>query len=65
MATRQRKQANSDRTFVEEVEDAAKTARKEVKQLLTVLWDDLQSWQQDNHYIHSGYRPAPLCSMLR
>jgi adiponectin receptor len=24
---------------------------------LTVLWDDLPSWRQDNHYIHSGYRP--------
>ncbi|KAF2718855.1 HlyIII-domain-containing protein [Polychaeton citri CBS 116435] len=25
---------------------------------LTVLWDELQAWQQDNHYITSGYRPA-------
>jgi hypothetical protein len=25
---------------------------------LTVLWHELEDWQQDNHYIHSGYRPA-------
>lgn len=28
------------------------------KDALTVLWNDLPGWQQDNHYIHSGYRPA-------
>nr|POF18490.1 adipor-like receptor spbc12c2.09c [Quercus suber] len=27
------------------------------KKTLTVLWNDLPSWMQDNHYIHSGYRP--------
>ncbi|KAK4570356.1 hypothetical protein LTR86_002436 [Recurvomyces mirabilis] len=34
--------------------------KTEVKaqQALTVLWNDLPSWLQDNHYIHSGYRPA-------
>lgn len=58
MATRQRKLADTNGSLVERVEDAAKTTGKEVKHLLTVLWDDLQSWQQDNHYIHSGYRPA-------
>ncbi len=25
---------------------------------LTVLWHELQPWQQDNHYILRGYRPA-------
>lgn len=28
------------------------------KNTLTVLWNDLPAWQQDNHHIHSGYRPA-------
>lgn len=23
-----------------------------------LYWDDLAPWQRDNHYIHSGYRPA-------
>jgi hypothetical protein len=30
---------------------------KKVSHAFTVLWSDLPSWQQDNHYIHSGYRP--------
>lgn len=28
------------------------------EQPLTVLWAQIQEWQQDNHYIHGGYRPA-------
>jgi adiponectin receptor len=40
------------------ITDAAKKIEKRVESALTVLWDDLPSWQQDNHYIHSGYRPA-------
>lgn len=28
------------------------------RKTLTVLWNDLPTWQQDNHHIHSGYRPA-------
>ncbi|OAX83298.1 hypothetical protein ACJ72_02351 [Emergomyces africanus] len=24
----------------------------------TVHWDDLERWQRDNHFIHTGYRPA-------
>lgn len=38
--------------------DTAKELEKRVESALLVLWDDLPSWQQDNHYIHSGYRPA-------
>ncbi|KAF2021540.1 HlyIII-domain-containing protein [Aaosphaeria arxii CBS 175.79] len=45
--------------------DAAKGAaskiaegEKEIGRRLTVLWHELQPWQQDNHYIHSGYRPV-------
>jgi adiponectin receptor len=30
---------------------------KELEKKLVVLWDELPSWQQDNHYILSGYRP--------
>jgi adiponectin receptor len=40
------------------IADAAKNLEKKIENALTVLWDDLPSWQQDNHYIHSGYRPA-------
>jgi adiponectin receptor len=31
---------------------------KEVEHQLTVLWHDLPTWLQDNHYIKSGYRPS-------
>lgn len=27
-----------------------------LEQKLILLWDELAPWQQDNHYIHSGYR---------
>ncbi|KAI9871631.1 MAG: hypothetical protein M1830_002665 [Pleopsidium flavum] len=43
---------------MEQAEVAAKTTGEDVKHLITVLWDDVHTWQQDNHYIHSGYRPA-------
>ncbi|KAF1842221.1 HlyIII-domain-containing protein [Cucurbitaria berberidis CBS 394.84] len=29
---------------------------KEIEQKLILLWDELAPWQQDNHYIQSGYR---------
>lgn len=44
--------------MTEAVTDAVKNVEKRIENALTVLWDDLPSWQQDNHYIHSGYRPA-------
>lgn len=31
---------------------------KKIEEKLTVLWNDLPTWQRDNHYITSGYRPA-------
>lgn len=34
-----------------------KTEQK-LDQALTILWTDLPAWMRDNHYIHSGYRPA-------
>ncbi len=53
MPVRQRKPSASG-TIVETV----KKAEKRLENALVVMWDDLPSWQQDNHYIHSGYRPA-------
>lgn len=38
--------------------DAAKKFEKKVENALTVFWDDLPSWQRDNQFIISGYRPA-------
>lgn len=55
MSIRQRKRASS---IADAVIDTAKTVEHKLESALTVLWDDLPSWQQDNHYIHSGYRPA-------
>lgn len=53
MATRQRRKSIS-----ENVVDVVHDAEDKIKEALIVLWDDLPPWQQDNHYILSGYRPA-------
>jgi adiponectin receptor len=53
MSVRQRRPSTA-----EVIADAAKGVEKKIENALTVLWDDLPSWQQDNHYIQSGYRPA-------
>lgn len=53
MSVRQRRSSTT-----EVIADAAKNIEKKVEEALTVMWDDLPSWQQDNHYIYSGYRPA-------
>lgn len=53
MSTRKRKQSAS-KTVV----DSAKKVEVRIEDALTVLWDDLPSWQQDNQFIRSGYRPA-------
>ena len=45
------KSKSSAKNTVEIVKDA-------IEEPLTVLWDHIQPWQQDNHYILSGYRPA-------
>ncbi|KAH8704463.1 hemolysin-III related-domain-containing protein [Phaeosphaeriaceae sp. PMI808] len=37
---------------------ATKELEKKVESKLTYLWHEIQPWQQDNHYILSGYRPA-------
>ena len=31
---------------------------EKAKEALTVLWNELPAWQQDNSYIQRGYRPA-------
>jgi adiponectin receptor len=53
MVARQRRPS----TTREKVVEVVKQAEKRAERALLVLWDDLPSWQQDNHYIHSGYRP--------
>ena len=35
-----------------------KKVEQKLENALTVLWNDLPHWQQDNYYIRSGYRPA-------
>lgn len=39
-------------------QDTLLDAKEAVERPLIVLWDKLEEWQRDNHYIHSGYRPA-------
>ncbi|TGO11987.1 hypothetical protein BTUL_0097g00390 [Botrytis tulipae] len=56
MSTRQRRPSTTSTT--ELLFETAKNIERRVENSLTVLWDDLPSWQQDNHYIRSGYRPA-------
>ena len=53
MALRQRQPATR-----EALSGTAKKIEQKIEKALTVLWDDLPSWQQDNHFIRSGYRPA-------
>ncbi|KAF2145170.1 uncharacterized protein K452DRAFT_222144 [Aplosporella prunicola CBS 121167] len=38
--------------------DTAVKAEKSLENRLTYLWHEIEAWQQDNHYIQSGYRPA-------
>lgn len=54
MSTRNRKPATTTEIIKDEVIDL----KDKVKDALTVAWVDLPAWQQDNHYILTGYRPA-------
>lgn len=36
--------------------DALKETEKKIEEKFTYLWHEINPWQQDNHYIHSGYR---------
>jgi adiponectin receptor len=42
----------------ESLKDTAQEVEKKIQRALTVAWNDLPSWQQDNHFILTGYRPA-------
>jgi len=44
-------------SMVDNVKEDAQKAKDTAKNTLTVLWHQIPSWQQDNHYIKSGYRP--------
>jgi adiponectin receptor len=43
---------------VEHISKREKEIEQKIERKLTVLWNELPAWQQDNHYIISGYRPA-------
>ncbi|KAI5361007.1 hypothetical protein Slin14017_G091820 [Septoria linicola] len=45
------KQPTKDESIITKTE-------KKIQNALTVAWHEIQDWQQDNHYIRSGYRPA-------
>jgi len=53
MSTRKRRPSTAEVVF-----DEVKKLEKRVGKALLVAWDDLPSWQQDNQYIQTGYRPA-------
>lgn len=57
MTTRQRRKSIAEEIDLA-VTSAVKDAGAKIQEALVVLWDDLPSWQQDNQYILSGYRPA-------
>lgn len=38
--------------------ETAKGVEMSIEKKLTYLWHEISPWQQDNHYIISGYRPA-------
>jgi len=44
--------------MMEDMPSTISEATTALKQDVTNLWSTLEHWQQDNHYIHTGYRPA-------
>ena len=51
--------ASSNRSSKDTKEDSLTThLETKASRTLTVLWNDLPAWLQDNQHIHSGYRPA-------
>ncbi|KAF2852921.1 hemolysin-III channel protein-like protein Izh2 [Plenodomus tracheiphilus IPT5] len=48
---------DSARQAILDVTKEAKNVEKKIEEKLTLLWEEISPWQQDNHYIHSGYRP--------
>ncbi|KAK0896367.1 hypothetical protein LTR02_011285 [Friedmanniomyces endolithicus] len=47
-----------DKPLTERATDLITQTEQKATEALTVLWDDIPTWLQDSHYIHSGYRPA-------
>ncbi|EPS38757.1 hypothetical protein H072_7491 [Dactylellina haptotyla CBS 200.50] len=43
---------------VHETAEVTREVVEKVTEKLTCMWDELQEWQRDNHFIISGYRPA-------
>ncbi|KAL5416863.1 hypothetical protein PMIN03_001928 [Paraphaeosphaeria minitans] len=43
---------------VKQISKREKELQQKTEEKLTILWNELPGWQQDNQYIHSGYRPA-------
>lgn len=57
MSVRQRRASSSSTsTTAALISSTAQKIEQKVESALTVLWNDLPSWQQDNQYIQSGYR---------
>ncbi|KAI5805529.1 hemolysin-III related-domain-containing protein [Peziza echinospora] len=52
------KDSKSPHTLTESVEEVIEDTKNTIQRALTCVWDELPSWQQDNHYIRSGYRHA-------
>lgn len=48
---------NHSQTLTDQATTSISQAESKLKQSLTVLWHEIPSWQQDNQYITSGYRP--------
>ena len=48
----------SEKKPPKEADSVLEKTEKKIESALTVAWHQIQDWQQDNHYITSGYRPA-------
>ncbi|KAL9064987.1 MAG: hypothetical protein Q9157_007639 [Trypethelium eluteriae] len=53
------KSPRSERERANLISELPQVVEKKVRKALrVVVWDQLPEWQQDNHFIRSGYRPA-------
>ncbi|KAL9096775.1 MAG: hypothetical protein Q9165_001263 [Trypethelium subeluteriae] len=53
------KSPRSDQEGPDSIAELPQVVEKKVGKVLRVtVWDQLPGWQQDNHFIRSGYRPA-------
>ncbi|KAH7077561.1 hemolysin-III related-domain-containing protein [Paraphoma chrysanthemicola] len=48
---------DSAKKAASEAVQTTKEVEKKIEDKLTILWHEIDTWQQDNHYIISGYRP--------